>query len=120
AGTEAAGFLLERQGGGDGQAVMRPIAHIRPDTSSPDVRAAAIAAFQDLIKPCVEQGRDGAIEVSAAGADGGEAQYCLITLLRAEGEIVAVSAVVTRCMNVERARQRLMSMQLVAGYFELF
>jgi hypothetical protein len=117
AGTEAAGFLLERQGAD--QANLRPIAHIRPDQSAPEVRAQAIAAFQDLIKPCVEQGRDGAIEV-APSADGQEGQFCLITLLRAEGEIVAVSAVITRCINVERARQRLMSMQLVAGYFELF
>ena len=116
AGTEAAGFLLERNGE---QATLRPIAHIRPDQSSPEVRAQALAAFQDLIKPCIEQNRDGAIEVSA-GQDGGEAQYCLITLLRAEGEVVGVSSVVTRCMNLERAKQRLMSMQLVAGYFELF
>jgi len=117
AGTEAAGFLLERNGE---QATLRPIAHIRPDQSAPEVRAQAIAAFQDLIKPCVEQGRDGAIEVSAASEEGGEAQYCLITLLRADGEIVGVSAVITRCINLERAKQRLMSMQLVAGYFELF
>lgn len=117
AGTEAAGFLLERNGE---QAALRPIAHIRPDESSPEVRAQALAAFQDLIKPCIEQGRDGAIEVSPTGQDGSEAQYCLITLLRADGDVVGVSAVVTRCMNVDRAKQRLMSMQLVAGYFDLF
>jgi hypothetical protein len=117
AGTEAAGFLLERTG--QDQANLRPIAHIRPDQSSPEVRAQAIAAFQDLIKPCIEQQRDGAIEVGQA-ADGSEAQYCLITLLRSEGEIVACSAVVTRCRDLDRARQRLMQMQLVAGYFDLF
>jgi hypothetical protein len=118
AGTEAAGFLLER-GGEQNQVTLRPIAHIRPDQSDQDTRAAAIAAFLDLIKPCVEQGRDGAIEV-AQGSDGAESQYCLVTLLRAEGEVVAASAVITRCRDVDRARQRLMSMQLVAGYFELF
>lgn len=117
AGTEAAGFLLERTG--QDSANLRPIAHIRPDQSAPEVRAQAIAAFQDLIKPCIEQQRDGAIEVGQP-QDGSEAQYCLITLLRAEGEIVAVSAVVTRCRDLDRARQRLMQMQLVAGYFELF
>lgn len=117
AGTEAAGFLLERNGE---QASLRPIAHIRPDESSPEVRAQALAAFQDLIKPCIEQGRDGAIEVSPSGQDGSEAQYCLITLLRADGDVVGVSAVITRCMNTDRAKQRLMSMQLVAGYFDLF
>jgi hypothetical protein len=117
AGTEAAGFLLER--GPENGVSMRLISHIRPDNSSPETRAAAVNAFQDLIRPCLAQNRDGAIEIGAP-ADGGEAQFCLVTLLRAEGEVVAVSAVVTRCMNTERARQRLMSMQLVAGYFELY
>ncbi|HEY8666022.1 MAG TPA: HlyD family efflux transporter periplasmic adaptor subunit, partial [Tepidisphaeraceae bacterium] len=36
------------------------------------------------------------------------------------GQIVAVSAVITRCHDLEKARQRLISMQLVAGYFELY
>jgi len=117
AGTEAAGFLLER--GAENTVGMRLISHIRPDSSSPETRAAAVNAFQDLIRPCLAQNRDGAIEIGAP-ADGGEAQFCLVTLLRAEGDVVAVSAVVTRCMNTERARQRLMSMQLVAGYFELY
>jgi hypothetical protein len=118
AGTEAAGFLIEAAG--ENQWTLRPIAHIRPDNSAPDVRAAALQAFQDLIKPCIEQNRDGAIEVSPPGQDGSEAQFCLVTLLRNEGQVVAASAVVTRCLNNERAKQRLMSMQLVAGYFDLF
>jgi len=117
AGTEAAGFLLERAA--ENGVALRLISHIRPDNSSPETRAAAVNAFQDLIRPCLTQNRDGAIEIGAP-ADGGEAQFCLVTLLRAEGEVVAVSAVVTRCINTERARQRLMSMQLVAGYFELY
>jgi biotin carboxyl carrier protein len=117
AGTEAAGFVLEQ--GENNTASMRPIAHIRPDTSSPDVRAAALGAFQDLVKPCIEQNRDGAIQV-AEGTEGNEAQFCLVTLLRNDGQVVAASAVITRCLNVERARQRLTSMQLVAGYFDLF
>lgn len=118
AGTEAAGFLIERAEEGFS---LRLLGHIRPDSSTAEVRKAAIQAFTDLIKPCVQEGKDGAIEIGPAGdVRSGEAQYCLVTLLRAEGEAVAVSAVVTRCMNLERARQRLSSMQLVAGYFELF
>ncbi len=116
AGTEAAAFLIEQAEGGPG---FRPIAHIRPDQSTPEVRAAAIQAFQDIVKPCVQQGKDGAIEVSG-GNDAHEAQYCLVTLLRSEGEVVAVSAVVTRCRDLERARQRLQSMLLVAGYFDVY
>ena len=116
AGTEAAAFLLERNEQGMG---FRPIAHIRPDQSTPEIRAAAIQAFQDIVKPCVQQGKDGAIEVQG-GNDSSEAQYCLVTLLRSEGEVVAVSAVITRCRDLERARQRLQSMLLVAGYFDVY
>jgi multidrug resistance efflux pump len=117
-GTEAAGFVIERGAEGLG---FRLLAHIRPDQSSREVREAAIKAFMDLIRPCVVEGKDGAIELSNPGeVYQPEAQFCLVTLLRAEGQAVAVSAVITRCMNLERAKQRLVSMQLVAGYMELF
>lgn len=117
AGTEAAGFMLERS---SDDTLLRPIAHVRPDNSNAETRTAAISAFQEIIKPCIEQGKDGAIEINGSDGSSMEPQFCLVTLLRAEGDIVAASAVITRCMNLERARQRLMSMQLVAGYFELF
>jgi RND family efflux transporter MFP subunit len=116
AGTEAAGFLIEK---GEQQFTLRPVAHIRPDESDAQTRAAALAAFQEIIRPCVLQGKDGAIEVGPANQEN-EPQYCLVTLLRADVDIIAVSAVITRCLDVNRARQRLMSMQLVAGYFELY
>jgi hypothetical protein len=118
AGTEAAGFLIERGPEGSN---FRLLAHIRPDQSTKEIREAAIKAFMDLIKPCVTQGVDGAIELSnPTEVYQPESQYCLVTILRAEGQAVAVSAVITRCMNLDRAKQRLQSMQLVAGYFELF
>jgi hypothetical protein len=116
-GTEAIGFLIEGQGD---NRQMRLLAHVRPDNSAQDVREAAIKAFIELVKPCVKEGKDGAMEIASGDAYQPESQYCLITLLRAEGKAVAVSAVITRCMNLERAKQRLTSMQLVAGYFELF
>ena len=118
AGTEAAGFVVERGGETGAETVLRAIAHLRPDESDQDTRVAAIKAFQEIILPCVEQGKDGAIEVGAP--DAGEPQYCLVTLLRSGAVIVAATAVITRARDVERARQRLTSMQLVAGYFELF
>ncbi len=117
-GTEAIGFLIEN--GEEGAKQLRLLAHVRPDNSAPDVREAAVKAFIELVKPCVKEGKDGAIEIGVGDAYQPESQYCLITLLRAEGSAVAVSAVITRCMNQERAKQRLTSMQLVAGYFELF
>lgn len=116
AGTEAAGFAVEK---GEQGPALRLIAHIRPDESTAEMRAAAITAFQELLKPCIAQGRDGAIEIQS-GDNAPEPQYCLITLLRADGQLVAATAVITRCRNLERAQQRLMSMQLVAGYFDLF
>jgi multidrug efflux pump subunit AcrA (membrane-fusion protein) len=115
AGTEACAFLVERQ---EEKVGLRLISHVRPDESDAETRQAAIRAFQNIVRPCVEQGKDGAIEVGAP--DDGDAQYCLVTILRNEGAVVAVSAVITRCRDMDRAKQRLTSMQLVAGYFELF
>jgi hypothetical protein len=119
AGTEAAAFLIEpAQEGGKGFN-LKPAAHIRPDESDAETRAAALAAFQEIMAPCVQQGKDGAIQIDGS-ADGGESQFCLVTLLRNEGNIVAASAVITRARDLDRAQKLLTPMQLVAGYFELF
>lgn len=115
AGTEAAAFVVEQQGD---KASLRLLHHIRPDESDQETRAQAIRAFTNIIQPCVLQRKDGAIEVGEI--DNGEMQYCLVTVMRSEGDVVAASAVITRCRDMERAKQRLQSMQLVAGYFELF
>lgn len=119
AGTEAAAFVLEAPTEPGGKPELRQVAHIRPDQCTDDVRAAAIRAFRDVILPCIEQGKDGAVEVTPPDT-AGESQYCLITLLKSENKLMAASAVVTRCAGNDRARQRLMSMQLIAGYFELY
>lgn len=119
AGTEAAAFVVERQPNRAAEFELRSIAHIRPDQSTDEQRQAAINAFSQIIRPCVLQGKDGAVEVGRT-TEGAEAQFCLVTLLRNEGRVVAVSAVITRCRGLERARQRLVSMQLVAGYFDLY
>ena len=37
-------------------------------------------------------------------------QYCLATVLRSDGQAVGVTAVVTRCRGMDRARQRLASL----------
>ncbi len=116
AGTEAAAFMVERQ-----QAGMKlvPVVHMRPDQASDDVRKKAIEAFVLILMPCVEQNREGAFEVGAPD-DSGEVQYCLATVLRADAQAVGVTAVITRCRGLDRARQRLASMELVAGYFEIY
>jgi hypothetical protein len=118
AGTEAAAFVIKP---GEQAGFLLELAdHIRPDESPEDVRHAAIEAFKNIVRPCVEQNKDGAVEVDAADATG-EVQYCLVTLLRNENAMpVAVTAVVTRARDLQRAQQRLDSMRLVAGYFDLF
>ncbi len=119
AGTEAAGFLLEAGNDNDGSVQLKTIAHIRPDNSPADVRQQALQAFQEIVTPCLEQNKNGAILIEGSEG-GGEPQFCLVTLLRNEGNVVACSAVITRCRNQDAAQQRLMSMELVAGYFDLF
>ncbi len=136
AGTEAAGFLVERgpkreasgeSGEGnedqDSHALaagpgLKLMKHIRPDNSTQEMREQAVDAFRELVGPCVRGGDDQAIKVSPDGEP--QPQYCLVTLLRNEGEVVAASAVITRCADDQKARQRLEGMQLVAGYFDLF
>jgi multidrug resistance efflux pump len=117
-GTEAAGFVIEPDGRGSCR--LARVAHVRHDDSPEDVRQAALQAFAEIVRPCIQQGRDGAIEVGGASPENPEPQFCLVTLLRAEGQLQGASAVITRCRDLERAQQRLDSMRLVAGFFDLY
>ena len=122
AATEAAAFLVERtttDSQGNPTIAFKDLAHIRPDASDAATRAAALKAFKDVIVRCVVEGKDGAIQVGPPDRKG-DPQFCLITLLRDGSAIAAVSAVVVRAADAKAARQRLVSMQLVAGYFEFF
>jgi len=117
-GSEAAWFLVEPSPEKD--AALRLVCHIRPDDSTSAMRDAAVSAFQDLIRPCLVQNRDGAIEIASPTAVDRKTQFCLITLHRAKDVVVAVSAVITRCIDTEQARKLLMNMQLMGGCFELY
>jgi hypothetical protein len=116
AGTEAAAFMIER---GPEGAQLKLIKHDRRDNSTPQARAAAVQAFQQIVAECVNQSKDGALQIDTSD-NSPEPQYCLVTLLRNEAQIIGATAVVTRCRSRDRAHQRLVSMQLVAGYFELY
>jgi biotin carboxyl carrier protein len=116
AGTEAAGFLIERNEQG---ILLKAVAHVRNDQAPAEIRQAALNEFSKLMTPFVEAGKDAVIQLSEP-ADTAEAQFCLVTLLRTDGQVEAVSGVITRCRDVDRAQQRLQAMQLVAGYFELY
>src|SRR5215212_6057536 len=102
AGTEAAAFIIEpgdAQPPVDGEPAeapsfkLRAVAHVRPDDSDPDTRQRALEEFAKIVRPCVEQGKDGVIEVDATRRETVDPQFCLVTLLRAEGNVVAVIAV---------------------------
>ena len=119
-GTEAAAFVVE-PGQEEGQVGLGNVAHIRPDGSDDSVKQKALEAFGQLIGNCFRTGQDAAVVVQDDPNDlTYEAQYCLVTLLRHENNIVAATAVVTRCRDEARAKQRLEMMQLVAGYFDLW
>ena len=119
-GTEAAAFIVE-PGQEEGQVGLGNVAHIRPDGSDESVKQKALEAFGQLIGNCFRTGQDAAVVVQDDPNDlTYEAQYCLVTLLRHENNIVAATAVVTRCRDEARAKQRLEMMQLVAGYFDLW
>lgn len=119
-GTEAAAFIVE-PGQEQGQIGLGNVAHIRPDNSGEDVKQKALEAFGQLIGNCFRTGQDAAVIVQDDPNDlTYEPQYCLITLLRHDNNIVAATAVVTRCRDEARAKQRLEMMQLVAGYFDLW
>ena len=119
AGTEAAGFVVQR-GANDAMSLWA-VAHVRPDEASDKARTAAMSAFEELVRPCVEQGKDGAIQVSGPN-QAEESQFCLVTLLRADGKYRCRCRChcpkVAWTSNAHGVR-RLLSMELMAGYFEL-
>lgn len=117
AGTEAAAFVINR--GQQSGYILEVAGHVRPDGADEATKQEALNAFKELVIPSVQQGRDAAIEIQEADGTG-EAQFCLVTILRNENQPIAVSAVIARARSQELAQQRLMSMQLVAGYFDLY
>jgi hypothetical protein len=100
--TEAAAFRLPE---------LALAFHIRPDEAGVEQRAAAIAAFRELVRPCVDSGKDGVFEIegiceqqpSVLTYAGYRPQYCLIWL--PTGHILqnAVVAIVTRCSDQQEA-----------------
>jgi AICAR transformylase/IMP cyclohydrolase PurH len=118
AGTEAIAFTVIPN---DKDFVLQLIDHVRPDDASEEVRKAAISAFAEIARPCVLQNKDGAIRIEGTTTDALEPQFCLLTILRNESEVPAiVTAVICRCPNEDRAKQRLQLMELVAGYFDIY
>src|SRR3954468_6816296 len=103
--TEAAGFEVRTV---SPTVSLRLVEHVRPDRPSSDTRMAAGKAFEKIVPPCVETGKEGAIHIANSERPGEGAQYCLVTLTRdANRRPRAVSAFIVRCANQGEARQRL-------------
>ena len=99
--TEAAAFAVRRDFRDGFWTDL--LVHIRADDAGPEVRAAAVAAFKDVIAPCVAQGKAGAIEV-AAEDDGRGKQYCIVTPGLGGSEVTGVAAFIVRCGDPDAAR----------------
>ena len=118
AGTEAAGFLLEASNEGEGSVQLKTIAHIRPDNSPADVRkqASGVSGNRHAVPRTKQKRRDPHRRLRrrrrAAILPGDAAPK--------RRQCRRVQRVITRCRNQDAAQQRLMSMELVAGYFDLF
>src|SRR5688572_13326180 len=107
-GTEAAVFRLPD---------MALLLHVRPDDADAAQRAAAIAAFEELIRQV--NGKDAVIEVVAEDATqsrvlpyaGHRPQYCLIAFPSSGSAAEAVVAVIVRCADDRDAARQLERLQ---------
>ena len=105
--TEAAVFAVETDFFGK---ELKLLLHVRPDKSDAATRDAAVEAFKEIIGPCFQQAKDGAIEIVGTHDMSGM-QYCLISLARREEEVVGAAAFIVRCRDIEDARTVLMRVQ---------
>lgn len=115
-GTEAAVFLVEP--GTKRADTLRPVVHIRPDNSDEQAKATAVAAFKSLVWPCVESGKNGAIEVGRT--DGERPQYCLVANLWDGGALFGTSAVIAQAAGLEEAKRLLAVMRELSMYSETY
>jgi hypothetical protein len=88
----------------------RLLLHIRPDNSDAVQRAAAVAAFKEIIEPCLREGLNGAIRVGERqGAQ--PPQFCLVSLVhdaqRRMDLVTGAIAIITRCDDQDVAERRL-------------
>jgi hypothetical protein len=105
--TEFAVFSIE-----DGATTLRTLCHVRPDQADSKQRTAAIEAFQKIIRPCLEQRKDGAIEILENGRlPSTSPQYCFVLLARETGKIIGAATFILRCEDRESAQNVLKRIQ---------
>src|SRR5438093_10278799 len=62
--TEAAAFAVAPDFF-DGRRIS-PLLHVRPDRADSAARGAAMAAFKEIVSPCIQQAKDGRIEIEGS------------------------------------------------------
>ena len=79
--TEAFAFGIRAEGEDDRFPLL---VHIRPDDSPEQVRRKARETFIEIAQPCIQTGRDGAIELSSGGMEDPilDPQFCLVCRAR--------------------------------------
>jgi hypothetical protein len=102
--TEAAAFRVARRFSSDER--LQTLTHVRPDNAARAVRDQAIAAFKEISIPCVEQSKDGAIEIMDSGNENGK-QFCLVVLKRGVAKPKGVMTFIVRCRDLDEARSKL-------------
>ena len=76
---EAITFAVDK----DGTLALRPLVHIRPDSSNEAVRTRAVHAFRRLMSESAQAARDEAIPYMVTG-DAGVSRYCLALVMSSE------------------------------------
>jgi hypothetical protein len=94
---------------------FKTLMHVRPDDSDVKLRRAATAAFQQIMEQCIDQAKDGVIEISATSDESGT-QYCLVTLIRGEQEVAGAAAYIVRCRDADEAAASLKQLQCAMAY----
>jgi putative hydrolase of the HAD superfamily len=116
-GTELAAFVFSQTLAGQR---LRAVVHIRPDSSDAETRAAALAAFQEIIAPCIAQQKNGAIHIDGTRSDDGSSQYCLVALCRNGLRVSGAVGIIVRCQDPKDARRKLDILGLELSGHELF
>jgi hypothetical protein len=110
-GTEVAVFLTSR----DGMQTEKLLYHVRPDNSTAQVLDDAIAAFREIVAPCLIADKNGAIQIQD-GTD--PPQFCLVVIMRFADLVRVVLACIARFENSAEASRGLERLHRIAVGYE--
>jgi hypothetical protein len=104
--TEAAAFALDGHWETRPEERLRLLSHIRPDDSGPNLRAAAVQAFRQIVHAQLDAA-PGHSGIRVGEVESGGAQYCLVVRLQDQVVTSAAAAFVCRCTDDADAARRL-------------